>query len=186
VDRATGQPARLAPGFAEVFAPAGQAEALGIRMSKAQPTTGAYHYRSRRRVQFHELDPARHASHLAYLEWVGQAYFEAIRAAGHPVEQGLGDGCMVLQAGHDIEYLAPALDNESIEVESWICELGRVRGAWTHEIHNASTGRLLARNYSLGVFVNPQGRPIAPPGHAVEDVVRGPAGGDPGPPTVGL
>jgi acyl-CoA thioester hydrolase len=176
VDRATGQPARLASGFTEAFAPAGAAEKLEVRLGKAQPTAAAYRYRSRHRVQFHELDLAWHASHLAYLEWVGQAYFHAIRVAGHPVEQNLREGWLAQQAGHDIEYLSPARDSEEVEVVSWVCELGRVRGAWTHEVYHAQTGRLLARDYSLGVFVNPEGRPIPPPRGAVEDVVRGPAG----------
>jgi acyl-CoA thioester hydrolase len=176
VDRGTGQPIRCPPEFAGAFAPSGPAGDLGVRLSGGRPTEGAHRYRSQRRVQFSELDTAWHASHLAYLEWVGQAYFEAIRAAGHPLERLLEEGWLVVQAGHDIEYLAPALDDDPVEVVSWVCELARVRGAWTHEVRNARTGQLLARDYSLGAFVNAQGRPAAPPPGAVEDVLRGPKG----------
>jgi acyl-CoA thioesterase FadM len=83
---------------------------------------------------------------------------------------------MVFQAGHDIEYFAPALDNEPIEIVSWICELGKVRGAWTHEIFNSDSGKLLARDFSLGAFVNLQGKPTVLPLQVLDDVVKRPAG----------
>jgi acyl-CoA thioesterase FadM len=110
-----------------------------------------------------------------YLRWIGEAYFDAIREAGHPLERTRQDGWIVFQAGHDIEFFAPAVDNDNIEVASWICELGKVRGAWTHEILNSDTGKLLARDYSLGAFVNLEGRPTVLPQQALDDVVGGPA-----------
>jgi acyl-CoA thioester hydrolase len=176
VDRATGQPARLPAEFRKGFAPGGHAEDLEVRAGRARPTEGAHRYASRRRVQFHEVDTAWHASHLAYLEWVGQAYFEAIRAAGYPLGRMLREGWLVLQVGHNMEYLAPALEDDPIEVVSWVREVGRVRGAWTHEVYHAGTGKLLARDYSLGVFVTADGRPTAPPPGAIEAVLRGPGG----------
>jgi acyl-CoA thioester hydrolase len=175
VDRQKGEPARLPPELIERFAPAGAVEDLGVRLPKAQATEGAHRYRGRRRVQFHELDAARHVNHAVYLQWVGQAYFDAVRAAGYPPERARREGWLVLQGGHDIEYLAPARDNDEIAIVSWVCELGKVRGAWTHEIVNAATGQLLARDYSLGIFVTPEGRPTELPERAVADVLRGPA-----------
>jgi acyl-CoA thioester hydrolase len=174
VDRATGKPARPPAELVAAFAATGEVEDLGVRLARATATRDAHRYLSRRRVQFHELDPARHVSHAAYLTWVGQAYFDAIRAAGHPLERTRREGWMVLQAGHDIEYYTPARDNDPVEVVSWVCEMARVRGAWTHEVYQAETRQLLARNYSLGVFVNLEGKPTAPPPEALEDVLRGP------------
>jgi acyl-CoA thioester hydrolase len=170
------QPVRLPEGAAEAFAPSGEEEDLGIRLRKARPTEGAYRYPSRRRVQFHELDSARHVNHASYLQWVTQAYFDALRAAGHPLDATGRADWMVWQGGHEIEYVAPALDNDPIEIVSWVCELARVRGAWTHEIYHGESGQLLARDYSLGVFVDGEGRPAAAPPQAVNDVLRGPAG----------
>ena len=45
----------------------------------------------------------------------------------------------------------------------WVCEMAKVRGAWTHEVYHADSRKLLARDYSLGVFVNPQGKPAQLP-----------------------
>lgn len=177
IDLKKGSPVRFPPEVIDVFAPSGEIETIDVRLSKARPTEGAYRYRSRRRVQFHELDTARHVNHVMYLQWVGQAYFEALRAAGYPPERLQQEGWQIFQGGHDIEYLAPARDHEEIEVVSWVCELGKVRGAWTHEVHSTSDGKLLARDYSLGVFVTPEGRPTTLPETALADVLRGPAPG---------
>jgi acyl-CoA thioester hydrolase len=175
VDRASGQPTRFPADLIPAFDPGGDEEDLNVRPGSARPTEGAHRYTSHRHVQFHELDPAGHVSHAIYLQWVGQAYFDAIRAAGHPLERMRSEGWVVLQGGHDIEYFAPALKDEPIEITSWVCELGKVRGAWTHEVYQADSRRLLARDYSLGVFVNHAGRPTAPPPQPVADVLRGPA-----------
>lgn len=178
LDSHTGRLSRLPSEIAERFAPTNALEEdLGIRIQKAQKTTEAFRYRTRRRVQTFELDTLQHVNHAVYLNWIEQAYFDALRAAGHAVEKTRREGWLALQGGHDIEYFEPAFDNEEIEIASWVCEVGRVRGAWTHEIHSVDRGRLLAREYSLGIFVNEAGKPVNAPAHVINDVVRGPASG---------
>jgi YbgC/YbaW family acyl-CoA thioester hydrolase len=172
VDLGGPQPTRLPPEFSRDFAPTGAVEDLDVRLRRATATPRAHRYHSRRRVQFHELDTSGHVNHAAYLHWVGQAFFDALRVAGYPPERMRREGWAVFQGGHEIEYLAPALDNDEIELVSWVCEMARVRGAWTHEIYNAATGRLLARDYSLGVFVTGEGRPTPLPQEAIDSVVR--------------
>jgi acyl-CoA thioester hydrolase len=174
VDVATGQPAGIPDVLAAAFGAAGGEEDLGIRTRNPRSTDGAYRYVSRRPVQFRELDTLRHVNHAAYLDWVGQAYFDATRSINYPPEQTRKEGWMILQAGHSAEFLAPAVADDNIEVVSWVSELGGVRGAWTHEIYNADTRQLLARDYSLGVFVNLEGRPCTLPRQAVDAVLRGP------------
>jgi acyl-CoA thioester hydrolase len=176
LDSRTGRLTRVPSEIAERFAPTGeQEEELGIHIQKARGTPEAFRYRTRRRVQTFELDTLRHVNHAVYLNWIEQAYFDALRAAGHAVERTRREGWLALQGGHDIEYFEPAFDNEEIEIASWVSEVGRVRGAWAHEIHSVDRGRLLAREYSLGIFVNEAGRPVNAPMHVINDVLRGPA-----------
>ncbi|HYY59088.1 MAG TPA: thioesterase family protein [Pyrinomonadaceae bacterium] len=174
LDLTKGQPARLPAEIVRAFEPTGELEDLGVRLQNPRPTEGAFRYLSRRRVQTYELDTARHVNHAVYLNWVEQAYFDALRAAGHAVERTRREGWLALQGGHDIQYLEPAFDADEIEITSWVCELARVRGAWTHEIHCANRERLLAREYSLGIFVNREGKLVPAPAPMIEDVVRGP------------
>jgi acyl-CoA thioester hydrolase len=175
LDSSTGRLARLPSEITERFAPTNEVEEeLGIRIQRAKETPEAFRYRTRRRVQTFELDTLQHVNHAVYLNWIEQAYFDAMRTSGHAVEQTRPEGWLALQGGHDIEYFEPAFDNEEIEITSWVCEVGRVRGAWTHEIHSVNRGKLLAREYSLGIFVNEAGKPVNAPMHVINNVLRGP------------
>ena len=72
--------------------------------------------------------------------------------------------------GHEMQYSAAALDQENIEIVSWLCETTESGAAWTHEIYNADTRKLLARDYAQMNFINAQHEPISPP--AIENVLR--------------
>lgn len=174
VSRETLQPLRVPDVFKERVQPVGEMEDLCIRLSNPKPTPDAHRYITHRRVQVRELDQSQHVNHVVYLNWVEQAYFDALRAAGHPVTRTRNEGWFAMQGGHEIEYFEPAFDNDEIEIVSYICEMGKVRGAWTHEIYNAATKKLLAREYSLGIFVNKHGRLIPAPMYIVNDALRGP------------
>ncbi len=173
VSRENFHPTRIPIEFRERFTPTNEQENLGIRLTKAEPTPDAFRYITNRRVQVRELDTSQHVNHTIYLQWVEQAYFDAMRAAGHAVEKTRKQDWFAFQGGHEIEYFESAFDNDEIEIYSWICETGRVRGAWTHEIYNAQNNKLLARDYSLGVFVDPEGKPIPAPPAVINDVLRG-------------
>jgi acyl-CoA thioester hydrolase len=174
MEAASGQPIRVPDEWAAVYATKDKLEDMGVRLNNPQPTQGAHRYTSHRRVQFHELDVAQHVNHAVYLQWAGQAHFDALRAAGHPPERALQEGWRVFQAGHEVQYFAPALDNENIEIASWVCEVGETGAAWTHEISNADTHKLLARDYSPVIFLNAERQPATPPQSIIEDVLRGP------------
>jgi acyl-CoA thioester hydrolase len=174
VDLQTGAPIRFPSEFQGAFAPTGAVADLGIDLRRGHAVQDGHGYRSRRRVQFHELDPARHVNNAVYVQWIGQAFLEALRAAGHPRRIDGRVGWLSWQAGHDIEYLAAAVDDDPIEIVSRIRATSRVRQAWQHEVHDLESGKLLARAQSLVVFLNPEGRPVALPTQVVRDLLRGP------------
>ncbi len=175
IDVRTAQPIRFPDAWSEAFPRPATAEDLGIRLVDARPTANAHRYTSRRTVQFHDLDAAQHVNHAMYLQWAEQARLDALRAAGHPPERGQREGWSVLQAGREVQYFAPALDNDNIEIVSWLHETAGDGWAWTQEICHADTRKLLVREYSVGTFVDAEGKSIAPPQQAIEDVLRGPA-----------
>jgi acyl-CoA thioester hydrolase len=174
IDSKSGRPVRLPEEIKIALSPTGDKEDLGIRGYKSRTVEDCYRYCHQRQVQSYELDPLGRAHHTVFFNWIEQAYYSAIRLAGHPLEELRASDRMVFQGGHDIEYFVPARDNDEIQIVSWICEVGKVRGAWIHEIYNAGEKTLLARDYSLGVFVNSQGKPTAAPQSQIEDVLRGP------------
>jgi acyl-CoA thioester hydrolase len=174
IDSQTGRPLHLPEEIKNALSPTGDKEDLGIRGYKSRTVEDCYRYCHRRQVQSYELDPFGRVHHAVFFNWIEQAYNNAIRLAGHPLEQLRSGDWMVFQGGHDIEYFSPARDNDEIEIVSWICEVGKVRGAWIHEIYEAAKKNLLARDYSLGVFVNSHGKPAAAPQQLIDDVFRGP------------
>lgn len=175
MDFQTGEPTRVPDAWAEAFSLKDKPEDLGIRLDKPRPTEAAHRYTSRRHVQFHELDAVQHVNHAVYLQWITEAFRDALRAAGHSSEQTLRDGWSVFQSGHEIQYFAAALDRENIEIVSWLCETAETGAAWTHEIYNVETRKLLARDYARMTFLNAQHEPIAPPTPFLEQLLRSPA-----------
>ncbi|MGH7174188.1 MAG: acyl-[acyl-carrier-protein] thioesterase, partial [Gemmataceae bacterium] len=139
MDFQTGEPTRVPDAWAEAFTLKDKPEDLGVRLNGPRPTEASHRYTSRRRVQFHELDTVQHVNHAVYLQWIAEAFLDALRAVGHAPEQTLRDGWRAIQMGHEIQYFAAALDQENIEIVSWLCETTDSAAAWTHEIYNADT-----------------------------------------------
>jgi acyl-CoA thioester hydrolase len=171
----TGEPTRIPDAWANAFTLKDKPEDLGIRLANARPTENAQRYTSRRRVEFHELDTVQHVNHAVYLQWIAEAFRDALRVAGYVPQPTLCDGWRALQTGHEIQYFAAAIDQENIEIVSWLCETASDGAAWTHEIYNADTRKLLARDYARVSFVNGQHEPIAPPQWFIENVLPGQA-----------
>jgi acyl-CoA thioester hydrolase len=177
----TGEPTRIPDAWANAFTLKDKPEDLGIRLDNPHPTEIARRYTSRRRVEFHELDTVQHVNHAVYLQWIAEAFRDALRTAGHAPEHTLQDGWRALQTGHEIQYFAAAVDREDIEIVSWLSETTAPTtgetpvppsAAWTHEIYNADTRKLLARDYARMSFVNARHEPIAPPTGILETILR--------------
>ena len=162
VDGKSLQPTRCPDGWAEAIPPSRELEDLSVRLGNTHQIDGARRYARRHRVQFHDLDTARHVNHAAYLHWVEESYFEALRVAGYPLERTRQEGWTMLPEGQEIQYFAPAFDNDNVEVMSWVCEIEAARVVWTHEVYNADTRKLLARVFSVRAFVTPEGKPSGP------------------------
>lgn len=173
MDFQTGEPTRVPDAWAEAFNLKGKPEDLGVRLNEARPTEGAYRYTSRRQVQFHELDTVQHVNHAVYLQWIEQAHRDVLRGLGYASERQLHDGAFALQGGHEIQYFAAAVENEPIEIVTWLSETTETGAAWTHEIYNADTRKLLARDYCLMLFANARHEPIPPPAPFLDRVLRG-------------
>lgn len=175
LDTRSGEPTRVPDEWAEAFPTIGKVEELGVRPSHSRPAENAHRYLSRRRVQFHELDAVQHVNHAGYVYWTDQAGFDALRAAGHPLEADSRQE-RLRQTGHEIQYFAPALDGENIEIVSWLGEIGNDSLMWTHEIYNADTRKLLVRDHAAAVFLDWDGEPTPSSSRVIEDVLRGPTG----------
>jgi acyl-CoA thioester hydrolase len=168
----TGEPTRIPDAWANAFTLKDKPEDLGIHLDDPHPTENARRYTTRRRVEFHELDTVQHVNHAVYLQWIAEAFRDALRAAGHAPERTLQDGWRALQTGHEVQYFAAAVDQENIEIVSWLSEMAADGAAWAHEIYNADTRKLLARDYARMSFVNAQYELITPLPQIIENILR--------------
>jgi acyl-CoA thioester hydrolase len=171
MDFHSGEPTRIPDAWANAFTLKDKPEDLGIRLAHPQATENARRFTARRRVEFHELDTVQHVNHAVYLQWVSQAFQEALRSAGYAPERTLPDGWMAISSGYEIQYSAGAVDQENIEIVSWLSETAADGAAWTHEIYNADTRKLLARAYARMNLVNIRREPISPP-RTFENLLR--------------
>lgn len=167
----SGEPIRIPDAWANAFTLKDKPEDLGIRLHNPRSTESARRYTSRRRVEFHELDTVQHVNHAVYLQWISQAFLDALCTSGQDPERTLKNGWMALQTGHEIQYFAAAVEQENIEIVSWISETAADSAAWIHEIYNADTRKLLARDYARMSFVNPDQEPIASPPGTIENIL---------------
>ncbi len=174
VDLDTIRPTRLPVEFEAAFDPSGQLDEFDIHLKRATAFEDNPAFVSTRRVQRYELDGAGHVNNAVYLNWFEQAMFDAMARAGWPVVRLAEHGIGMVQVAHEVDYLLPALDGMPLEIHSRPAEMAHVRGAWTHEIRNAETGEVMARDYSVGAFLDlGTGRPAPLPDAVVQDLLAG-------------
>jgi acyl-CoA thioester hydrolase len=101
-------------------------------------------------------------------EWIEESILCACDEAGWPISRLLAANFVVYQMRHDASFFSPALLGEAVEVTSRLVNVRHLRGSWHNEIRSRSDGRLLATDYSTGVFLNLEGRPTTPPPGMIE------------------
>jgi len=112
-----------------------------------------------------------------YFNWLEEAFFRAVRAAGWPLSRLREENLLSLQYRHDAEFFEAAHDLDEIEVVSRLVNIRRVRGTWIHEIVRASDRALLMHDYSTGAFMDWHGNIRPAPRDLMDALVLG----EPGP-----
>ena len=119
-------------------------------------------FRQHRRVTPADLDAQAHVNNVVYVAWVQDiavAHWEALA----PPE--IARNVWWVASRHEIDYLAPALRDDEIEVRTRVGHGEGLRFERFTEIRRVRDDRLLARSRTLWVPVDPRtGRPtrIAP------------------------
>jgi acyl-CoA thioester hydrolase len=126
--------------------------------------------RVRRRVEWRDIDPAQHVNNANYLAYIEECNVAATAAFGWPVARITEHGIGVVARRYRIEYLEPAVMDDELEVTSFLSDVKRATAVRHNEIRRARDGALLARSYSLWVFIDlSTGRPRRLPADFIED-----------------
>jgi acyl-CoA thioester hydrolase len=118
----------------------------------------------RRRVEWHDIDPAGHVNNANYLVYVEECNTKVAEFYGWPLDRILLKNMAIVARRYRIEYLEPAVIDDELSITTYIANVRRSTAERFHEIRRVEDGRLLARATALWVFVDlTTGRPIRIP-----------------------
>jgi acyl-CoA thioester hydrolase len=116
-------------------------EAAGVRYTYSMPAT---HYETFR-VRYYECDAYGHLNNTNYLRWMQEAAFAASSAVGYDFARYDAIGHLWLVRETDIEYLAPLVYGDEVQVKTWVIDFRRFLSRRAYEFSLARTGQLVAR-----------------------------------------
>ena len=121
------------------------------------------------RVAPSDVDDLHHASNIVYLRWVQEVATAHSTACGFdlPAYQRLGAVFVVRK--HELEYLAPVLLGETVEVHTWIASWRGPSAERHTRMRRVGDGREIARGITHWVLVGTgDGRPRRIPPELVD------------------
>src|SRR5210317_682274 len=104
-------------------------------------------------VTSEEIDELDHAGNIHYIRWMQEAAVAHSAANGWPAERYIELGAGWVVRSHDITYLKPAFEGDSIVVRTWVSNLRAVTSLRHYEILG-SERELLATARTDWAFVN--------------------------------
>jgi len=170
LDSETLRPATIPPEMAAAFrhpgiAPGERREPFPI----APPPPPGVH-RMRRRVEWRDLDPAQHVNNANYLSYIEECNVGAAAAFGWSLDRIMAEGVAIVARRYRIEYSEPAVMDDELEVTSYLSDVKRATAVRHNEVRRVRDGALLARAYSLWVFVDTvTGQPRRVPTEILDD-----------------
>ncbi len=109
------------------------------------------------------IDGNGHVNNVAYVQWMQDIAIEHFTSLGGV--EAMGDAVTWVAAEHKVQYLAPALEGDVIEIRTWVAEMRRVRSLRCYEFVRPSDNKLLARGETRWAVVDTKTgapRPVPP------------------------
>ena len=103
-------------------------------MSSVTPPETVAPHRLPVKVRFGELDPYNHVNHSVYVAWFEAGRCEAMADVGCSLARLAAMGAQVVVADLMVKYRKPAVADDTVIVETWIADLGRVVAHWVQRI----------------------------------------------------
>ncbi len=127
-------------------------------------------HRTEVRVRYADTDQGGVVYNANYLVFFEVGRTEMMRALGVPYARLEDQGTIMPVVEAHVNYHAPARYDDLLLVESEVTELKRVRLRIDTEVHDAASGRLLARGWVWLAATGRDGRPRALPPELVAAV----------------
>ncbi len=154
LDSATLRPASIPPEMVAAFwhpdaTPGDRREAFPVA-PPAPPGT----FRARRRVEWRDIDPARHVNNANYLAYIEECNVQVAAAYGWPLTRLMAEGVGIVARRYRIEYREPAMMDDELEVATFVSDVRRATAVRHYTIRRTADDTLLARAHVLWVFVD--------------------------------
>ena len=115
------------------------------------------------RVRSYELDLLGHVNNAVYMNYLEAARIEAMASIGLSLERLKKEGVHVVVAAAALRYLAPSHLHDELSVTVEVTRIGRTSVTVHQTVYNRSTDRLSVDAEIVGVFLGPDGKPMAVP-----------------------
>ncbi|AFY68301.1 thioesterase family protein [Geitlerinema sp. PCC 7407] len=108
------------------------------------------------RVRHYELDTLGHVNNAVYQHYLEHAAIAHLEHHGFTLERYREYGGFFVMRRIALEYLRPALAGDTLEVTTWIQDMGRSRSTRCYEIRRLGQPDLLVTAEALWVWVDAQ------------------------------
>jgi acyl-CoA thioester hydrolase len=110
------------------------------------------------------IDELGHVSNLKYIAWMQEIAIEHSAARGWPVERYLEGGAVWVVRSHFITYLRPALEGETITLQTWVAEIKQRSSVRKYLVVRTNDQKVLVEAETNWVYVDRKsGRPLRIP-----------------------
>jgi acyl-CoA thioester hydrolase len=128
------------------------------------PPAPAGAYTMRRRVAWYDIDSMLHVNNAVYMVYANECGFQATAACGWPWKRLMDADCGIFIRRAQIQYLLPALQDDEVEIATWVYNVRRASAMRHYTIRRVSDGALLAQISNLSAWVSPSsGKPVRIP-----------------------
>lgn len=128
-------------------------------------------FRMHRTVSWLDLDQMNHVNNAIYLEYASDCSFLALAAFNWPYARMQAEGFGIFLRRLNIQYLQPALQDDDLEITTWVSGVRRSMATRHYTIDRSSDGVRLAQIRTLGVWVNLKtGQPVRIPAAMLADM----------------
>lgn len=164
LDSRTLRPATIPPEMVAAFGNSAMTSGQRREPFPEAPSMPPGVHRLRLPVEWRDIDGMGHVNNANYLAYIEECNVGATAAYGWPLSRIREQRVGIVARRYRIEYREPALLGDELDVTSFLAEPRRSTAVRHNEVRRAADGSLLARAYSLWVFVDlTTGHPIRIP-----------------------
>jgi acyl-CoA thioester hydrolase len=153
IEAATERPAIVPPDMIAAFAPGGLTEEQPARPRfPAPPAPPPDVYSTRRRVEWRDIDTAKHVNNAVYLNYIEDAALQVSAHYGWPQTRCDAAGFAVMAREHHIEYKHPAMLDDDLQLTTWAAPHSRTTAHRYTAIQRSRDGVIVAQARTLWVW----------------------------------